>query len=141
MRATHANISPIFGSFLTGRRRPGVIERRLAERRSPSAATITGDAPAVEMVGSGNDQAFAEGRGLRDVLIADGHHRYETAWNFSAERFKQDRANSPPSGRIGMSWRFSVVVGSGLVIEPTHRAVRWRLRCRNGRSGSSLSSR
>jgi len=60
------------------------------------------------------------------VLIADGHHRYETALSYRRER----RATQHPSQLQGFDYTMMTLVACddpGLVILPTHRIVR-RLR-------------
>jgi uncharacterized protein (DUF1015 family) len=60
------------------------------------------------------------------VLIADGHHRYETALNYRTER----RAMEHPTDLQGFDYTMMTLVACddpGLVILPTHRIVR-RLR-------------
>jgi uncharacterized protein (DUF1015 family) len=60
------------------------------------------------------------------VLIADGHHRYETALSYRRER----RATEHPSDLQGFDYTMMTLVACddpGLVILPTHRIVR-RLR-------------
>src|SRR5262249_25945005 len=60
------------------------------------------------------------------VLIADGHHRYETALAYRRER----RATERPSDPQGFDYTMMTLVACedpGLVILPTHRIVR-RLR-------------
>jgi uncharacterized protein (DUF1015 family) len=60
------------------------------------------------------------------VLIADGHHRYETALSYRRER----RATEHPDDLQGFDYTMMTLVGCddpGLVILPTHRIVR-RLR-------------
>ncbi|HKF28025.1 MAG TPA: DUF1015 domain-containing protein [Candidatus Binataceae bacterium] len=57
------------------------------------------------------------------VLIADGHHRYETALSYRTER----RANEHPSDPQGFDYTMMTLVACadpGLVILPTHRIVR-----------------
>src|SRR6185437_5062553 len=59
-----------------------------------------------------------------EVLIADGHHRYETAWNYAQERLRQDRAASTRRRAYRYVLTFLCPLSdSGLVIQPTHRAV------------------
>jgi uncharacterized protein (DUF1015 family) len=60
------------------------------------------------------------------VLIADGHHRYETALSYRTER----RATEHPADLQGFDYTMMTLVACddpGLVILPTHRIVR-RLR-------------
>jgi len=59
------------------------------------------------------------------LIIADGHHRYETALNYQRERRKQDPAPPPPGeaayDRVMMT--FINMYGEGLVVLPTHRVI------------------
>jgi uncharacterized protein (DUF1015 family) len=65
---------------------------------------------------------------MRDkaLVIADGHHRYETALNYRDERRKEGRAVRVDSGG---PYEFAMMAffnthASGLTILPTHRVVR-----------------
>ena len=59
------------------------------------------------------------------LIIADGHHRYETALNYQHERRQQDPASPPPGeatyDRVMMT--FINMYSEGLVILPTHRII------------------
>jgi len=59
------------------------------------------------------------------LIIADGHHRYETALNYQRERREQDPAAPPPGeaayDRVMMT--FINMYAEGLVILPTHRVI------------------
>jgi uncharacterized protein (DUF1015 family) len=128
MRATHANVSPIFGIFFDPQgTAQKLIEKRLTEKpltvcRDDKGVTHRlwkwSDAETIKIL----KKVVASG----DVLIADGHHRYETAWNYGQERLRQDRAksNSQRAYRYVMTF-LCPLSDPGLVIQPTHRAVRW----------------
>ena len=60
----------------------------------------------------------------KSILIADGHHRYETSINFRDLRRKETEGNSGP-----MPWDYVMTYlsrgeGQGLIINPTHRMAR-----------------
>ncbi len=60
----------------------------------------------------------------KSILIADGHHRYETSINFRDLRRKETGENSGP-----MPWDYVMTYlsrgeGQGLIINPTHRMAR-----------------
>ena len=59
------------------------------------------------------------------LIIADGHHRYETALNYQRERREQSPVPPPageaPYDRVMMT--FVNMYGEGLVILPTHRVI------------------
>ncbi|HYN15470.1 MAG TPA: DUF1015 domain-containing protein [Terriglobales bacterium] len=59
------------------------------------------------------------------LIIADGHHRYETALNYQHERREQDPA-APLPGEAAYDWvmmTFINLYSEGLVILPTHRVI------------------
>jgi uncharacterized protein (DUF1015 family) len=65
----------------------------------------------------------------RPVIIADGHHRYETALNFRHERRGQDAAPPGVQRRRLDDYVLTYLVSAedpGLVILPTHRLIRQR---------------
>jgi uncharacterized protein (DUF1015 family) len=59
------------------------------------------------------------------LIIADGHHRYETALNYRNERRNDDAARhdigGQPYERVMMT--FVNISGNGLLVLPTHRVV------------------
>jgi uncharacterized protein (DUF1015 family) len=68
----------------------------------------------------------------RTVVIADGHHRYETALNFRNERQANDPAPREVARRRLDSFVLMNLVQAddpGLVILPTHRVIRRRPAC------------
>jgi uncharacterized protein (DUF1015 family) len=60
----------------------------------------------------------------KKLIIADGHHRYETAINYRNERRAAAGTNDPSNGPYEMMMMTLVNMDSpGLVILPTHRVV------------------
>jgi uncharacterized protein (DUF1015 family) len=58
------------------------------------------------------------------LIIADGHHRYETALNYQRERREQDPATPPGEAAYDhVMMTFINMYGEGLVILPTHRVI------------------
>ena len=101
LRATRTQVEPLFflyeGSLAGPGRRPG--DRRRARRRPQPSLARAGEPPA--------ELADAT------LLIADGHHRYETALAFHEE-----------DGTEASAWILAVIVPTeqdGLTIFPTHR--------------------
>ena len=119
-RATRANLSPIFSLFSDpsgGRGR--AIEP--ATRGAPYGETPQDDGT-VDRLWRIADPAVAEAvtGALADaeLLIADGHHRYETARVYAQE-----------AGTEGAGWVLMCLVAledPGLTVFPTHRLVRGR---------------
>ncbi len=119
LRATGANLSAIFGLYA----RPGEPVRALlagAELGAP-LVDVSGwhqlwrvtDAPAIARV----EAALTD----RTVIIADGHHRYETALAYRDEQRGNEAARYVLTYLANME-------EEGVVILPTHRLVRGPLR-------------
>ena len=67
--------------------------------------------------------AVAEALRERWILIADGHHRYETALAYRDER-RAEGAGAGPHDRVLMG--LTALDDDGLVVLPTHRLLtRW----------------
>jgi uncharacterized protein (DUF1015 family) len=69
---------------------------------------------------------IAEHTNGREVFIADGHHRYETALRYRDERRAALGAAAPPPGSVPWDWVFTYLTtmeDPGLVVLPTHRVV------------------
>jgi uncharacterized protein (DUF1015 family) len=62
---------------------------------------------------------------MRDkkTLIADGHHRYETALAYRDERRRQSESSDPDTAHEFVMMTFIPMESRGLVILPTHRIV------------------
>ena len=66
----------------------------------------------------------SEGLGEKSLLIADGHHRYETAINYrNLQREAEGESNGEKPYDYTMMY-LSRGEGDGLIINPTHRALR-----------------
>ncbi|MBI4572757.1 MAG: DUF1015 domain-containing protein [candidate division NC10 bacterium] len=131
MRACPANLEPIFGFY------PGpdgsvctVLDRSMEavpqvdfvdEDGTRQRLWILPEPAAVAAL----TQAFRD----RPVIIADGHHRYETALNFRQERRARDAAPPDVQRRRPDDFVLMYLVSAqdpGLLILPTHRVIRQR---------------
>src|SRR5262249_37628448 len=128
LAATRTNISSIFGLYSGSHpeldRLRGEIMSRAPLLEAADALGIHHQLRAIE--GSEEIATVQNALEAACVLIADGHHRYETALSYRRER----RAIEPGSGRRGFDYTMMTLVACddpGLVILPTHRTVR-RLR-------------
>jgi uncharacterized protein (DUF1015 family) len=126
LTATRVNVSPIFGLYAAG---DTALEALLAEvaTRAPMIAVTDdlGIANEVRAIDEAREigivqRALAEAR----VLIADGHHRYETALEYRRRRRAAD--GNPLQARDYDYVMMTLVAFNdpGLVILPTHRVVR-----------------
>jgi uncharacterized protein (DUF1015 family) len=120
LRATRTNISPVYslvddadGSFRRALTAAPTADRAVGE-------DLVGQSHEIEVIV--DDAAIAAlVRGLRDrpLYIADGHHRYETALAYQAER-----PDDPAAAYVLMA--VSAADDPGLLILPIHRLVRPR---------------
>ncbi|MEA3406945.1 MAG: DUF1015 domain-containing protein [Chloroflexota bacterium] len=122
MRATRMNTSPIFGIYrdpegelipwLEPPQKPAIEFEKEEERhifwriREPRAIA-----------------ALAQGMRTRDVVIADGHHRYETALTYKRERHAQEGEAGTPKPYDYVLMYLTAVEDEGLRILPSHRVV------------------
>ncbi len=92
LRATRTNISPIWGLSLSNRLTD------LLDKTTPPTATATDDDGVLhELWAISEDALINQISNLVDsasILIADGHHRYETSWNYRNE-IRNENGNQP----------------------------------------------
>jgi uncharacterized protein (DUF1015 family) len=131
LRATRAHFGQIFMLYEDS----GRVEALLAASADPDVS-----APDVEVKDeygvlhrlwqvTDADVVHSVQAAMRDkkLIIADGHHRYETALNYRNERRAADSSAQPASGSEA-PYEFVMMTlvnmnGPGLVILPTHRLV------------------
>ena len=119
-RACRANLSPIWGLSLT----PGLAEAY--EPTGPPPAEATDDDGVIHSLWVLDSPAVAESimRAVEasPVVIADGHHRYETALAYQAER---RAARGGPPGDYDYVMAFVVELSEEqLSVGPIHRTLR-----------------
>ena len=122
LRATRTNTSAIFAVFEDSRGEiAGGIARHIEGTKPTAEATVGGDRHRVWAVGDRLAIGeFRDALAKRRVYIADGHHRYETALAYLAERGGAG-ADSP----IGYILAYLCSADDpGLRIFATHRVVR-----------------
>ena len=124
LTATRTNISSIFGLYSGEHRELDSLRAEVLSRpamiEASDALGIRNELRAIE---APNEIAIIQ-RALESgrILIADGHHRYETALNYR----KQRRAADNPGALQGFDYTMMTLVACdepGLVILPTHRIV------------------
>ena len=126
LTALNTNVSSIFGLCTDAHTDLDALVAN-ASVRAPMAQVTDdlGIANELRAIESPEEIATAQ-RALESslLLIADGHHRYETALNFRAQR-RQTLGN--PSALHSYDYTMITLVGcdsAGLVILPTHRVVK-----------------
>ena len=120
MRATRAQLSPIFGVFDDPGLDLNAMGREVADLTDPLAVYHEGQVSHhLWRLPPKFEQTLAKSLAGREVYIADGHHRYETALNYQAER-------GPGGGHKPWDFVFACLCNlamPGVVIEPYHRVI------------------
>jgi uncharacterized protein (DUF1015 family) len=123
LRATRTNTSGIFGLFEDARGEiAGGISRHIEGNRPTAEATVGDEQHRLWAIGDRLAIGeFRDALAKRRVYIADGHHRYETALAYLAERGAGTSADAP----IGYVLAYLCAADDpGLRIFATHRLVR-----------------
>ncbi|MGF1581508.1 MAG: DUF1015 domain-containing protein [Gemmataceae bacterium] len=123
--ATGMNLSPIFGLFPDeGNVIQNALEKAILNRPPLEATDHLGVVSRLWTVT--DEQVVSEVCGLfspKPIFIADGHHRYETSWNYLQEKREAGEVTddeAPPNFTLMMLVGMS---DPGLQILPTHRLV------------------
>ena len=123
MKATHANLSQIFGFFPDEDHRAWGLMRESTEMRDPEV-DLTDYRHYRHRIWLEQDQEnigrFIDVLKDRKVYIADGHHRYETALNYR-DYLKEKGEFSPGADYVMMY--LCPMSDPGLIILPTHRLL------------------
>ena len=121
IKATHANLSQVFGFFPDEDRRAWSLMRETTEMREPEA-DFTDYRKYRHKIWLEQDQEnigrFIDVLKDRKVYIADGHHRYETALNY--RDYLKEKGEFSPGADYIMIY-LCPMSDPGLVILPTHR--------------------
>jgi uncharacterized protein (DUF1015 family) len=133
LKATHAHFGQIFMLYSDP---AGSVEKILYEDAGPAEAEVTDEYGVLHRLWKVNDPAvinlLTTAMADKKLIIADGHHRYETALKYSKEyepaspaRSESSTSQLPqpayPEAAVMMS--FVNMDSDGLVILPTHRVV------------------
>ncbi len=119
LEATHAHFGQIFMLYPD---REGTVDKLLEETAAGPPLASMVDEYGVrhsiwKMTQPGKIEAIQQAMRLKQLIIADGHHRYETALAFS-----RDHPEVPGASRAMMT--FVNIYSPGLKILPTHRVLR-----------------
>ncbi len=126
IRFCRANISPIFSLYSSKKKLTSSILEHISEK-GPFLEAKNGDG-FVHRIWRINDtasiQTIKEEFTDKDIFIADGHHRYETALEFRNEMKGRDMVKT---GRESFNYVLMFLANledDGLTLLPTHRMVR-----------------
>ncbi|HEY2471634.1 MAG TPA: DUF1015 domain-containing protein [Terracidiphilus sp.] len=133
LKATRAHFGQIFMLYSDP---AGSVERILYEGAGPADAEITDEYGVLHRVWRVNDPAvirlLTSTMSDKKLIIADGHHRYETALSYSKEHSPATLAKTehstaelpqPAFPEAAVMMTFINMDSDGLVILPTHRVV------------------
>lgn len=118
-RATRANLSPIFSLYSDPRQQAWRALQPHVEAAPPFAETVDADGTVNRLWRIADRDAIAAVRDAADdaeLLIADGHHRYETA-----RAYAEERGGDGPHRYVLMA--LVALQDPGLTVFPTHRLV------------------
>ncbi len=133
LQATHAHFGQIFMLYSDP---AGSVERILYEAPGPAEAEVTDEYGVLHRLWRISDPAairlLTTAMADKKLIIADGHHRYETALNYSKDHVAEASAPAehnpsdlpqPPYPEAAVMMTFVNMDSDGLVILPTHRVV------------------
>jgi uncharacterized protein (DUF1015 family) len=133
LKATHAHFGQIFMLYSDP---AGSVEKVLYEDPGPAEAEVTDEYGVLHRLWRVADPAvirlLTTAMADKKLIIADGHHRYETALSFSREHAPAQQQTltesrsmqwQPPYPEAAVMMTFVNMDSDGLVILPTHRVV------------------
>ncbi len=128
MRATQAQLSPIFGLYSDPDQSIGDLLGKVIEAGDPTFTGKTADDGVLHEAWAVEDDAgvsaFQQALQTKDLFIADGHHRYNTALNHYNELKAAGKDLDNTSG--GAAYCLFVMIAMqdpGMIVLPTHRVL------------------
>jgi uncharacterized protein (DUF1015 family) len=133
LKATHAHFGQIFMLYSDP---AGSVEKILYDENGPAEAEVTDEYGVLHRIWRVSDPAairlLTTAMDDKKLIIADGHHRYETALNYSRQHEPAASAPSehnpnelpqPAYPEAAVMMTFVNMDSDGLIILPTHRVV------------------
>jgi len=133
LKAAHAHFGQIFMLYSDP---AGSVEKILYDESGPAEAEVTDEYGVLHRLWRVSDPAairlLSAAMDDKKLIIADGHHRYETALNYSKDHAPAESASTehnpnelpqPPYPEAAVMMTFVNMDSDGLVILPTHRVV------------------
>lgn len=126
LKAVKANISPIFGLYDDDKLVTVNFCKKIA-RRTPSATAKDKEGTFHRLWVVSDEDIIKDLEKFmtnKKMFIADGHHRYETAWNYSQERKEKDgkKYSSDKDYNYVLTY-LCPMEDPGISIWPTHRVI------------------
>ncbi|MDR2860242.1 MAG: DUF1015 domain-containing protein [Elusimicrobiota bacterium] len=127
LKAVKANISPIFGLFDDDKLFVVNIAKKIATKRVPNATAVDKQGVFHRLWAVSDEDIIKDIEKFltnKKMFIADGHHRYETAWNYSQERKEKDSQYSSDKDYNFVLTFLCPIEDPGISIWPTHRVIK-----------------
>jgi uncharacterized protein (DUF1015 family) len=126
LRSCQAHLSPVF--FLYSKPGWSLAQTFAPGLTAPALITVQDTQQTTHKLWRISDQALiaevAAGLARESLIIADGHHRYETALRYRAERLAAQKRSSEDQPFDYVLAYLANVWEGGVVILPTHRLLR-----------------
>jgi len=124
MRFCEANTSPIFSLYKSSEGQTADILSRISSSEPYiEVKDISGDTHKLWQFDSGEEiELIQKELENKAVFIADGHHRYETAYEFYREMAEKNPRGSKPFEHVLMF--LANMLDEGVTILPTHRLLK-----------------
>lgn len=131
LKATHAHFGQIFMLYSDP---ISAIEKLIFDDAKPADVAVTDEYDVLHRIWKISDPAvikqLAAAMDEKKLIIADGHHRYETALNYSKEHAPASKPAADPNAlpqpdypEEAVMMTFVNMDSDGLVVLPTHRVV------------------
>lgn len=124
LRSCQTHLSPIF--CLYARKEWSLAQVARSALSQPPLVSVVDEKNVTHQVWNVTDSAViaevAQGLERESLIIADGHHRYETALRYRQERAAQGRASTEEPYDFVLTY-LTNAYDDGLVILPTHRLL------------------
>ncbi len=124
LRATNTQLSPILVLYTDA---AAPTDTAFAQPAFDEWRARDGDGLLHRVAVIERDAGLATYLSRRRLVVADGHHRYETALAYQAEVRATPIGRDAAPGSLGADWIMAVLVNAAsepLVIQPTHRLLR-----------------
>ncbi len=124
MRATQAQLSPIFGLYSDPDMAIGNLLAAVIDSAEPTYTAKTSDDNVLHETWAVDDAqrvaGFQQAIQSKDLFIADGHHRYNTALN----HYNELKAQNKPVGNAAYCLFVMISMQDpGMIVLPTHRVL------------------
>ena len=125
-RACRANFSPIFGLYADPEKKLDAVWAEIIKSKKPDVYSKDDEGVTHQMWVVTDQPVIAQVQQHlqnKNVVIADGHHRYETALNYKNERREAEKPEGPAEYDYVLMY-LSNSRGEGFTVLATHRLVK-----------------